>query len=451
MAASRRSPPADDAAAQSAVESAVARALDDAVERHAPVAVALSGGRDSVALLAAAAQVRQNVLAVHVHHGLSRHADAWAAFCAELASSLRVPFVLRRVSVDARDPRGVEEAARIVRHDALREAAREHDAAAILVAHHQDDQAETLLLQLGRGAGPAGLAGMARVRRDASGALWLRPLLDLPRRALEAYVRARGLRYVEDDSNTSAKHRRNALRRDVIPALAATFPGYPATFARAAAHQAEASRLADDIADIDLESLLADGTIDRRGLAALPAHRARNVLRRFLRLRGLRAPALARLSAMHAQLVAAREDANIALNHEAVVIGVFRDRIVVHAPPPAPFERRWQGDDEIALPHGRLRFMATNDDGLARERLERADVVVRSRLGGERMQLASNRPRRALKSLLQEAAIPPWERASLPLVFCDGELAAVPGIGVDVRYAAPRGMPALRVDWQPSR
>jgi len=238
---------------------AVARALAASLTRPGRVAVALSGGRDSVALLCAVAALPEararDPIAIHVHHGLSARADAWQASCEALCQRLRVPLAARRVSVDPADPEGMEAAARRARYAALSAAAVEAKAAVVLLAHHQDDQAETLLLQLARGAGPHGLAGMAEARTDEGGLIWLRPLLRLPRSAIDAWVRSRGLAFVDDDSNALPRHRRNALRLAVVPAFARIFPGYPGTLARAAALQADAARLIDDLAAQDLAPL----------------------------------------------------------------------------------------------------------------------------------------------------------------------------------------------------
>ena len=441
---SRRSLPGVDAP----LVRAVARALSAHAAPDARVAVALSGGRDSVALLASACEARPGaVAAIHVHHGLSHNADAWAASCGALATSLGVPLVVRRVHVAPGDARGVEAAARDLRYAALRDAARELDVRTILLAHHRDDQVETLLLQLLRGAGPHGLAGMPPAREDADGFVWLRPWLDVPRTAIESFVRERGLDYVDDESNASARHRRNALRRTLVPALEATFPAFAITLARSAAHQAEAARLLDELAAIDATALIGEGTLDRDGFAALSPDRGRNLLRHFFRQHGLRMPSASRLSAMHAQLRDARGDAHVELLHDGAALGIFHGRIVVHRPALERFEQRWNGEAALALPHGVLRFVSSAAHGLAQARIERSEVVVRARSGGERFQPYANRPRRALKLWLHEASMPTWQRDSLPLVFCDGELAAVPGIGVDVAFA---GSPGVRIDWEPN-
>ena len=292
---------------------------------------------------------------------------------------------------------------------------------------------------------------LPRCRRRAATArcFRLRPLLEVPRAAIDAYVQRHHLAYVDDDSNASSRHRRNAVRHTVSPALAAVFPGYPATLARAAGLQAEAAQLLDELAAADARGACDGATLDRAALALLAPPRARNLLRWFLRTHGLAAPSAARLAAMLSQLVGAKADARIRLAHAGVELGVHRGRIVVHAPPPGPFECRWRGETALVLPHGTLAFVPGRGAGLATERLATARVVVRARTGGERLQLAAGRPRRSLKSLLQDAGVPQWERQALPLVWCGDTLAAVPGIGIDVAYQAPPGAPAIALDWRP--
>lgn len=451
MAGTRRSPQADADGAR-AVLRAVDRALALQAGTPTRVVLALSGGRDSAALFHAVVECaridRASLVAVHVHHGLSEHAQRWADFCGDLAKANGIAFDLRRVNAGVHTGAGVEATARSLRYQALREAAIDAGASVVMLAHHQDDQAETLLLQLLRGAGVHGLAAMPASRSDA-GIAWVRPLLDVPRRDIESYVRTRGLDHVDDDSNASTRHRRNALRHRVIPALVDVADGYPGTIARAAAHQAEAARLIDDLAVLDAALLLHEGSLDRDGFANLQPHRARNVLRHFLRLHGLRPPGTVRLAAMLDQLTASRADANVRLVHDGRTLGVHRGRIAVHSAPPAAYERRWRGETSLDLPHGRLDFVATRDHGLAVAHFDDA-WIVKPRQGGERFQPFATRPRRALKSWLQEAAMPSWQREALPLVFHGDDLVAVPGLGVDVAFQTRPGERGLALDWQPA-
>jgi tRNA(Ile)-lysidine synthase len=295
-------------------------------------------------------------------------------------------------------------------------------------------------------------------RSPAAGPALFRPLLSVPRSAIDAYARARGLAFVDDESNVDTGMRRNFIRHEIAPRLAAAFPGYPATLVRAAAHQADAARLADDLARLDAANAIATDVdrgelLDRGLLIALhrrAPYRARNLLRWFIVEHGLRAPSAARLAAMLDQLVNAAADSRVRLPHDGAEIGLYRRRIVVHPPAVAPFLILWHGERELALPHGTLLFTACNGGDDACAALHGRPVSVRLRIGGERMRLAHDRPRRALKSILRDAGMPPWQRDSLPLVFCGDVLAAVPGIGVDVDCRAETGEAGYAVHWHRS-
>ncbi|MEO8975662.1 MAG: tRNA lysidine(34) synthetase TilS [Casimicrobiaceae bacterium] len=404
------------------------------------ILLALSGGRDSVVLLDVLrplCNARGIALsAAHVHHGLSPHAEEWASFCAALCTRHCVPLHLLRVDVGRGASTSIEAAARDARYRALAGLASTLGVQAVLLAQHADDQAETVLLQLARGAGPRGISAMPAARRAADGVAWLRPLLDVPRAAIDAHAAANALEYVDDDSNTSARFRRNALRQMVVPALRAIAPGYPHTLVRAAALAAEASLLADELAALDARDAFDGQSLARAPLAELAPHRARNLLRWYLRANGCRAPSAARLAQMLAQLAHASPDAQVELLHDGTVIGVYAGRVRVHAPPPPAFDCVWHGEPALVLAHGTLDFLAQRGAGLRAGMVGDARWSVRARSGGERLTLDRARPRRMLKALLQEAGLPAWERDVLPLLFCGDALAAVPGIGVDVAFRA---------------
>jgi tRNA(Ile)-lysidine synthase len=432
----------------------VAASLAAHVEAGSSVSVALSGGRDSVVLLdalMAAAPAHGSVLhATHVHHGLSPNADAWQDFCDSLCERWGVPLTTVRVDVPRGPQTSLESEARRARYAALAEAAHAGRTHYVALAHHRDDQAETLLLQLLRGAGPHGLAAMAELRSDAGDVAWWRPLLDVARTEIDAYAARAGLRWVDDESNAATRYMRNAIRHTVMPVLASVAGNAPRTLARAAAHQAEAAQLLDDLAALDARDAFDGLTLARSALAGLPAHRARNLLRWCLRRWGLPAASSARLAAMLSQLAGARGDANVRLLHAGAELGVYQGRVHVHAPPPAPYDVRWNGEADLALPHGQVRVERVDGEGVDLSRIAQRSLHVRPRGGGERLQLAADRPRRALKSILQDAGVPPWSRQSLPLVYVDDELAAVPGIGVDAAFAAPAGTPGLSFLWRPA-
>ena len=465
MAGTRRSPPAEPQSSagtargsrrtridRGAVREAVASVLAKTLPDGGRIAVALSGGRDSVVLLDAAAAVSTDagcdVVALHVHHGLSAHAGHWQQFCRDACSDSRIAFATTQVQVAHGTRSGVEAAARAVRYDALETMAREHGVLAVLLAHHADDQAETLLLQLLRGAGPRGLAAMPAARlRD--GLWWLRPLLALPRAALDAYAGEHALRYVDDDSNADPKHRRNALRATLVPALRAIAPGYPATLVRAAEQQAECAMLLDALAALDAQHACDGATLDCAALRALDPARARNILRWFLRRHGLATPSAARLEEMLRQLTRASDDAQTTLVHAGAELGVHRRRITVHRRAPERYVHEWDGAPAVELPHGTLVFARAKGGGIDTRLLASSRVTIRAGVPGERLLLAGRAGHRAVVDLLREAGIPKWDRMSLPRVYCGEALAAVPRAGIDAAFAAPRGEDAFTLDWRP--
>lgn len=268
----------------------VLAALDAWWGRHAAalpsqggVGIAFSAGADSTTLLlAAAARWPGRVRALHVHHGLQAAADAFEAHAAATAARWGVPFTALRV--DARPVPGdsPEAAARRARYRALADAARAHGLAVVLLGHHAQDQAETLLLALTRGAGLPGLAAMPE-RRCIHGVWFGRPLLALDGAALRRWLDGQGVAWASDPSNADPAYTRNRIRLQVIPALAQAFPAYAATFARSARHAASAQRLLAELAAEDLARLGDPPAL--AGLRALSPERAVNALRHWLRLR----------------------------------------------------------------------------------------------------------------------------------------------------------------------
>ncbi len=384
------------------------------------------------------------VYAIHVNHGISPHAERWEQFCAGQADTRGVALVTHRLVLGPGHRANLEAVARKARYDALRAA----DADVVALAHHADDQAETVLLQLLRGAGPRGLAAMPRLQ-PGKPALW-RPLLDLKRRTLASYATVRGVAWIDDESNADIRYPRNLLRREIAPRLATHFPGYPATLARAAEHQAEANELLDALAVHDAAGAILPEGLDCARLGTLSPSRARNLLRWFLREQGLRSPSQARLDDMLRQLAEARADARTRIAHDGAEIGCHRGIVVVHAPSPVAFVRDWHGEAEVALPGGTLAFIPTQGSGMTATLLARLPVTLRSRAGGERMQVAVNRPRRAVKKLLQDAGLAAWTRQALPLVWCGDRLAAVPGVGIDLAFQAGPDESGWAVDWRPA-
>ena len=272
---------------------------------------------DSVVLLHACAAAGLPVTAIHVHHGISPHADAWQQFCEDLCGSLELDLVTERVNVGRQARTSLEEEARRARYGAFER----HVAAGgtLLLAHHADDQAETVLLQLLRGAGPAGWGGMAAAQ-SWRGRQVLRPLLALPRSALAQYAAAHSLRWIEDESNADLRYKRNYLRHEVLPRLEQAFPAVASNLARAAAHAREAAELAQGLALADLRQVAQDAGLHIPTLLTLGDARARGVLRAFLAEHQVRAPSQRRLAELLRQLTVANSDTRLRWVHEGVVL-----------------------------------------------------------------------------------------------------------------------------------
>ncbi len=417
--------------------------------------VAYSGGRDSHVLLHATAALRRELpgelRAVHVDHGLSPDAPRWAAHCQVMCKRLGVPLRVLETDAQPRHGESPEAAARRVRYQAFAGLMAPEDC--LLTAHHQDDQAETLLLQLLRGSGPHGLAGMPRQSAFAGGH-HVRPLLDFNRTALTAYAREAELQWVEDESNFDTGIRRNFLRHQLFPLLEELWPAAGATLARSAAHCAEAAALLDTLAATDLVDVAGPSPRQLRvaALQALVGARRRNVLRYWCRSLGLPLPRTAHLQRIEQDLLGAGADRMPLLRWEGVELRRYRDWLYALRPS-RPFDKTlvlsWDPQQPLALPgdNGVLVARAVSSGGLSHEACRLGRLTVRFRQGGERCLMDDGR-HHSLKKLLQEHAIPPWERERLPLIYVGDELAAVAGIWVCRAYRAESGEAGWVIEWR---
>ena len=406
---------------------ALAAAIKSRFPAGCRIAVGLSGGLDSVVLMHAlhAAQAHTHFIlsAHHVCHGLSPHADEWARFCARSCEALGLPFTLTRLQVRREAQQSLEALAREARHSALRALPVE----VVALAHHADDQAETVLLQLLRGAGVAGLAAMPAWAAGPP-ALW-RPLLSYRRAELAAWATHHRLSWIEDDSNADRRLRRNALRHEVTPQLATHFPGYPQTLARSARHCAEAAQMLRELAVLDgLPQDFQQG-LPLAALAALSSTRARNLLRQFFLSAGLLAPSEARLEALCQSLASKRADARSALEHQGLRLVREGGRLYVLALAAPPFCVAWHGEEHLDLPHGVLSFEARTGEGL-RPEFARQHCAIVPCPRGARLALAPGQSARPVRELLRQRGVPVWAREAWPVVQQGSALLAVPGVGV---------------------
>ena len=296
----------------------------DGLHRDARVAIGFSGGLDSAVLLDILAELctgRAGLLsAIHVHHAISPHADAWTESCRAICAARDVPLTVVRISVPRDSSEGLEAAARRLRYQAFAA----HPADHVLLAHHANDQAETLLFNLLRGTGVRGAAGIPV--RSGAAARYLRPLLACSRAELESYAKAHALQWVEDESNADSAYSRNFIRHEVIPVLSRRFPAAVENLARATEHFAEAQAMLDEMAELDLGEYRAF-PIPVSRLSALSHARARNALRYLLALQGLQAPSSVRLEEVLRQFIEAAPDRHPSL--ELPSYRLFRTRGMV--------------------------------------------------------------------------------------------------------------------------
>jgi len=429
----------------------VADVLMPVVPAGSSILLGLSGGVDSVVLLHLLAQLAPRHFwkfsALHVNHGISPSADEWADFCAKLCAQNSISLQVEQIDITPLREKGIEAAARELRHSAL---ARQ-PADFIALAHHQDDQAETLLLQLLRGAGVKGVAAMPVLRSRIGTPPLLRPLLDVARAELEAYAQLHGLQWVDDESNADDSYPRNFLRHRVLPLLEQRFPACRTTLARSAHHFAEAAELADVLAEQDAQGMFDGATLAVSRLAELPALRAKNLLRWFLYRRGALMPETARLEEMLRQLCVARADAQVCIAWGDWEVQRYRGRAYVGCVRPEPqadFRVSWRGEAALALPGGGLRFVHCRGEGVSAEKLAGASVTIRLRSGKEILRPDAARPTRTLRNLFQGCGIPPWQRDGWPLLYCGETLAAIPGIGVECSWQAAPGEAGVKLIWE---
>mgnify|MGYP003592097362 FL=1 len=418
--------------------------------------VGFSGGLDSTVLLhalAAAPAIRAAGLrAVHVHHGLHANADAWAAHCNAVCAELGVELAVHRVRVDRDGGDGPEAAARAARREAFARELRPGERLAL--AHHLDDQAETVLLRLLRASGSGGLAAMREQRAFAQGSLW-RPLLQVPRARLLAYAQAHGLRWIEDPSNTDENLDRNFLRQRVLPLLRERWPSGSEALARsatllaeeAAALQEEASRRLAMAQTIDpqvlqVHALLGESTTWRS-----------RVLRLWIEDLGFPPLPGAAIATIETELLLAAADAQAEYRWAGHVIRRWRDLLHAEAQSPALASQwtcEWNGAELLRLPTGdRLELLNASDGTPVLSPDDAPAFRVASRQGGERIVLPGRDHSHSLKHVLQDLGVPPWLRRRLPLLFAqDGELLAAADLAISARLGAWLGERGLFLRWR---
>lgn len=418
------------------------------------LAIALSGGIDSVVLLHILAelsgQLPFTLSAVHVNHGISNNAMLWSKFCCNLCRAYGIPIYVAYLKVKKQSGGSLEAIAREERYRIFSQIQADY----MVLAQHLDDQAETLLLQLFRGAGIKGLSAMPFVRKQFSDSApqILRPLLEISRNRIELYAQQNQLNWINDESNDSTTFNRNFLRHEVLPVLKKRYPSYSRTLLRTSRHLSEASSLLNELAIIDSAHGLISGKLQIDYLRKLSFPRAKNLLRHTLLQQQITLPSTVKLEEILNQLLSAGPESQVHIHFGDTEIRCYKDN--VHILPRKPHTQElktyvWRGEADLVLQHlnGAIHFNLVKNHGISQKKLLNESVTIRTRIGGEHFKPACNRPTRSLKNLFQEASIPPWERNMLPLLFCGEHLVWVPGIGIDCEFQVKSNEPGISPVW----
>ncbi len=411
--------------------------------------VGLSGGVDSVVLLHSllSLELDQPIIAIHVNHGLSANAAQWEQHCRSLCDQWEVPLECCKVDV-VNQGKGIEDAARLSRYNAMSQFMQQGDV--LLLAHHQDDQAETMLFRLLRGAGPYGLSAMDFCRNFSQGYI-ARPLLNFSKESLRQYALLNELIWMEDDSNDDISFDRNYLRQQVMPVLEERWPGFASRWQRSAEACHQSDKLSHDLSLLDLERC--DEIKERWGyslcfasLSLLPRYRRNNLLRNWVRLRGFEIMERKHLEEADKQLFEAAVSGAV-VQWANTALRLYSERLYL-----TPVQKaqalsttlRWHGQAPLTLEDGSELHARQSFNGL---RAKAEGYEVRWRVGGERCQPEGRRHSQTLKKLLQEYGLEPWLRDRVPLIYSDGELAAVGDLWVCKDFVAEDDEPAISLEW----
>jgi len=371
-----------------------------------------------------------DIRAVHIHHGLQQIADTWVPHCKEVCDPLNIPLEIHHLDLKINKGESVEEVARSARYSALKQSLKKDEV--LLTAHHQNDQAETLLLQLFRGAGVQGLAGMPLISEFGLGQ-HARPLLNASRQSLEAYANENRLNCIEDPSNQDSKFDRNFLRNEILPKVRERWPSIDKTISRSARLQAETKQLLEEFAEKDLSSLQDElSSVDTLLISKLQSYsvtRQKLLIRHWIGVNGFKPPSEKKLKHIFSDVIHASEDAQPLVKWQGVDIRRYQGKLYIMS--------SLQEHDATQIlkwidPGSPLNILSL---GLTITAMvlppqydEAKPITVRFRQGGEKIQHEKRGVTISLKNLLNEASIPPWQRSRIPLIYSGETLIKVVGI-----------------------
>ena len=414
------------------------------------VSVALSGGIDSLVILHALSELKLKLKlklsAIHINHDLSKNADDWLAFCHKECKKLGVPFVSEKVNIKPNLSMGIEAAARKSRYQSLEI----HRKGILVLGHHQNDQAETLLLQLFRGSGLNGLAAMPSFDKERN--IW-RPLLKINRTAIKSYAEENNLNFIEDESNSNSKFDRNFLRNEILPLIQTRYPNIINTISRSSENIAEGLNLHKAIAKEDA-NLYFTGNKERLSLSMLKVlekERVINLIRWWLDVNKQLMPSKKTMSELYNQIKNVKKDALLNIDiSKTMTIKAYHDELflVEKTTKIVPYELIWRGEEIVELPgNSKLIFKKSLGAGFSLSKIGSKTLIIQNRNGGESFKPKKNQPTRTLKYLLQTSNIPPWKRQLMPLIFSENDLVAVPNFGVHYKFQTEREEYGWNIDW----
>ena len=413
--------------------------------------IGLSGGVDSMVLLHILSTLRNDIKltinAIHINHNLSKNALTWQNFCKKQCKALKINFISKEIDISKDLKMGVEGAARKKRYEIFKD----HQKGVLALAHHQDDQAETLLLQLFRGSGLKGLASMQLY--DGEKKIW-RPFLRIKKEKIKEFAKVFGIEFIDDESNNNLNFDRNFLRQKVLPLIQTRYPNISQTISRSADNIAEGLNLNETIAKDDAKKFLSDNhtVLSLSMLQEIPKERVLNLIRWWLARNNQPMPNKKTLSELFNQIISVKKDSMININISPLMtIRQYQDQIflVEKKDKNIPYEIIWQGESELNLPdNSRILFKKKKGNGTILLKITAGALRIQNRIGGERFKPKVNQPTRTLKYLLQNSRIPPWEREDIPLFFSEDQLVIVPNFGIHYAFQAKENEVGWEVNWK---
>jgi tRNA(Ile)-lysidine synthase len=414
------------------------------------ISIALSGGIDSMVLLHALDQLKYKLQiklnAIHIHHNLSKNADDWHTFCTKECKKLGVTVKSEKINIKQDLSMGIEAAARKSRYQVL-EAYRKD---ILALGHHQNDQAETLLLQLFRGSGLNGLAAMPTF--DKERLIW-RPLLKVNKEIIEGYAKENNVIFIEDESNNNLQFDRNFLRQEILPLIKSRYPDIINTISRSSENIAEGLNLHKAIAKEDANLYFSENKerLSLSMLKSLERERVVNLIRWWLDVNKQLMPSKKTMSELYNQIKDVRKDALLNVDiSDMTSIKAYRDELflVKKTIKLSPYELIWRGEGVVELPgNSKLIFKKSLGAGFSLSKIGSKILTIQNRTGGESFKPKNNQPTRTLKYLLQTSNIPPWKRQLMPLVFSENDLVAVPNFGVHYKFQVDSDESGWEIDW----